>query len=134
MVVHLNIAVLLCACVVGVLSFVLCYFVLVFLFFLNCDYLVWGRERANLIVFRTFVRFALVWFCPFPLPLGVLEGLRLVIVAFLFLGLFSYLYFICGVAFVWVLFVLHIFFFLVPRKGCTSWLWYFMDISIYIYG
>ena len=27
-----------------------------------------GEERANLSVFRTFVRFALVWFCLFPLP------------------------------------------------------------------
>ena len=35
-----------------------------------------GEERANLSAFRTFVRFALVWFCLFPLPLGVLEGLR----------------------------------------------------------
>ena len=37
--------------------------------------------RVNLSVFRTFVRFALVWFCLFPLPLGVWEGLWLVIVA-----------------------------------------------------
>ena len=46
------------------------------------------KERANLSAFRTFVRFALVWFCLFPLPLGVWEGLRFVIVALL--GLFSY--------------------------------------------
>ena len=38
-------------------------------------------KRANLSAFIMFVRFALVWFCPFPLPLGVWEGLRLVIVA-----------------------------------------------------
>ena len=30
-----------------------------------------GEERANLSVFRTFVRFMLVWFCRLPLPLGV---------------------------------------------------------------
>ena len=30
-----------------------------------------GEERANHSAFRTFVRFALVWFCRFPLPLGV---------------------------------------------------------------
>ena len=36
-----------------------------------------GVERPNLSVFRTFVRFVLVWFCRFPLPLGVWEGLRL---------------------------------------------------------
>ena len=40
-----------------------------------------GEERANLSAFRTFVRFALVWFCLFPLPFGVWEGLRFVIVA-----------------------------------------------------
>ena len=40
-----------------------------------------GEERANLSAFRTFVRFALVWFCLFFLPLGVWEGLRFVIVA-----------------------------------------------------
>ena len=48
-----------------------------------------GEERANLSAFRTFVRFVLV--CRFPLPLGVWEGLRFVIVALP--GLFSYLYF-----------------------------------------
>ena len=42
------------------------------------------------LAFRTFVRFALVWFSLFPLPLGVWEGLRLVIVALP--GLFSYLF------------------------------------------
>ena len=40
-----------------------------------------GEERTNLSAFCTFVRFALAWFCLFPLPLGVWEGLRLVIVA-----------------------------------------------------
>ena len=49
-----------------------------------------GEERANLSAFRMFVRFALVWFCLFPLPVGVWEGLRLVIVALP--GLFSYLF------------------------------------------
>ena len=39
---------------------------------------------------RTFVRFVLVWFCLFSLPLGVWEGLRFVIVALP--GLFSYLF------------------------------------------
>ena len=39
-------------------------------------------------VFRMFVRFVLVWYCWFPLPLGVWEGLRFVIVALP--GLFSY--------------------------------------------
>ena len=47
-------------------------------------------KRANLSAFRTFVRFVLVWICRFPLPLGVWEGLRFVIVALP--GLFSYLF------------------------------------------
>ena len=51
-----------------------------------------GKERANLSAFRTFVRSVLVWICRFPLPLGVWEGLRFVIVALP--GLFSYLFFI----------------------------------------
>ena len=41
--------------------------------------------------FRTFVRFVLVWICRFPLPLGVWEGLRFVIVALP--GLFSYIFY-----------------------------------------
>ena len=48
-----------------------------------------GEERVNLST-HTFVRFALVWFCLFFLPLGVWERLRLVIVELL--GLFSYLF------------------------------------------
>ena len=40
-----------------------------------------GEERASLSAFRTFVRFALVWFCLFPLPLRVWDGLSLMIVA-----------------------------------------------------
>ena len=38
-------------------------------------------KRGSLAAFRTFVRFAVVWFCPFPLPLGVWVGLQFVIVA-----------------------------------------------------
>ena len=49
-----------------------------------------GEESANLSAFRTFVRFVLVWIFRFPLPLGVWEGLRFVIVALP--GLFSYLF------------------------------------------
>ena len=51
-----------------------------------------GEEKAYLSAFRTFVRFVLVWICRFPTPLGVLEGLRFVIVAPP--GLFSYLLFL----------------------------------------
>ena len=51
----------------------------------------WVGGRANLGAFREFVRFVLVWICRFPLPLGIWEGLRFVIVALP--GLFSYLSF-----------------------------------------
>ena len=67
-----------------------CYCVLVFLSPFSIAINSLGEERANLSAFRTFVGFALVWFCLFPLPLGVLEGLRFVIVALP--GLFSYLF------------------------------------------
>ena len=71
-----------------VLRLALCYFVLVFYSISIIAITSLGEENANLSAFRTFVRFALVWFCLFPLPLGVWEGLQLVIVAFP--GLFSY--------------------------------------------
>ena len=71
--------------------FVVCltlyYFVLVFFSPFSIAITSLGEERAKFSVFRTFVGFALVWFCLFPLPLGVCEGLRFVIVALL--GLFS---------------------------------------------
>ena len=49
------------------------------------------EKRAHPSAFRTFVRFVLVWFCLFPLPLGVWKGLWFVIVALS--GLFAYLFF-----------------------------------------
>ena len=73
-----------------VLSFAWCYFVLVIFSPLSIAITSLGEGRANLSAFRTFVRFALVWYRLFSLPLGVWEGLRLVIVAFP--GLFSYLF------------------------------------------
>ena len=69
----------------------LCYFVLVFFSPFSIAITSLGEERANLSASRTFVPFVLVWFCLFPLPLGVWEGLRFVIVALP--GLFSYLFF-----------------------------------------
>ena len=54
-----------------VLSLALCYFVLVFFSPFNIEITSLGEDRANLIAFRTFVRFALVWFCLFPLGLLV---------------------------------------------------------------
>ena len=65
------------------LSLALCYFVLVFFSLFSIAITSLGEERANLSAFHTFVRFALVWFCLFPLPLGVWEGLRFVIVTLL---------------------------------------------------
>ena len=74
--------------------FVLCltlhHFVLVFFSPFSIAITSLGEERVNLSAFRTFVRFVLVWICRFPLPLGVWEGLRFVIVALP--GLFSYLF------------------------------------------
>ena len=53
-----------------------------------------GEERANLsfFFFGTCVRFALVWFCLVPLPLGVWERLWPVIVALP--GLISFFFFL----------------------------------------
>ena len=73
------------------LSLALRYFVLVFFSPFSIAITSLGKERANLNVFRTFVHFALVWFYLFSLPLGVWEGLRLVIVELPVL--FSYLFF-----------------------------------------
>ena len=67
-----------------------CHFVLVFFSPFSIAITSLGEERANLGVFRTSVRFVLVWICRFPLPLGVWEGLQFVIVALS--GLFSYLF------------------------------------------
>ena len=69
----------------------MCHFVLVFFSLFSIAITSLGEERANLSAFRTFVRFVLVWICRFPLPLGVWEGLRFVIVALP--GLFSYPFF-----------------------------------------
>ena len=67
-----------------------CHFVLVFFSPFSIAITSLGEERANLSAFHTFVRFVLVWICRFPLPLGVWEELRFVIVALP--GLFSYLF------------------------------------------
>ena len=62
-----------------VLYLTLCYFVLVFFSPFSIAITLLGEERANLSAFRLFVRFELVWFCRFSLPLGVWEWLRFVI-------------------------------------------------------
>ena len=75
-----------------VVCLTVCHFVLVFFSPFSIAITSLGEERANLSAFRTFVRFVLVWICRFPLPLGVWEGLRFVIVSLP--GLFSYLFFL----------------------------------------
>ena len=72
------------------LCLTLCYFVLRFFSPFSIAITSLGEEIANLSAFRTFVQFALVWFCLFSLPLGVWKGLRFVIVVLP--GLFSYLF------------------------------------------
>ena len=52
----------------------MCHFVLVFYSPFSIAITSLGEERANLSVFRTFVRFVLVWICRFSFPLGVLKG------------------------------------------------------------
>ena len=75
-----------------VLCHVLCYFVLVFFSPFSIAITSLGEERAaSLGAFHMFVGFLLVWFCLFPLALGVWEGLRFVIVALP--RLFSYPFF-----------------------------------------
>ena len=51
----------------GDLSLALCYFVLVFFSPFNIAITSLGGERANLGAYHMFVRFALAWFCLFPL-------------------------------------------------------------------
>ena len=68
----------------------LCYLILVSFSPFNIAITSLGEERANLSAFCTFVRFVVVWFYRFPLPLGVWKGLRFVIVALL--GLLSDLF------------------------------------------
>ena len=71
----------------------LCHFVLVFFSPFSIAITSIGEDRANLSAFHMFVRFVLVWICRFPLPLGVWEGLRFVIVIVALPGLFSYIFF-----------------------------------------
>ena len=67
-----------------------CHAVLVFFIPFGVAIASLGEERAGLGAFRAFVRFMLVGICRFPLPLGVWEGLRFVIVAIP--GLSSYFF------------------------------------------
>ena len=74
-----------------VVCLTLCHFVRVVFNPFNIAITSLGEVRAYLSAFRTFVRLVLVSICRFPLPLGVWEGLRFVIVALP--GLFSYPFF-----------------------------------------
>ena len=74
------------------ICFTLCYFVLMCFRPFSIAITSLGEKRANLSAFRIFVRFVLVWFCRFPLPLGVWEGLRFVILALP--GIFFYFFFV----------------------------------------
>ena len=66
----------------GILFYIfLCYFILVFFSPFSIAITSLGEERTYLNAFHIFVQFGLVWFCLFPLPLGVWERLQLVIVA-----------------------------------------------------
>ena len=77
--------------------FVLCltlyYFVLVLFSPFSIAITSLGEKRANLSAFRTFVRFVLVWFCRFPLRLGVWKGLQFVTVRFLGFSLIFFFFF-----------------------------------------
>ena len=73
-----------------VLSLALSYYVLVFYSPFSIAITSLGEEWANLSAFYKFVRFAIVWLCLFPFPLGVWEGLRPVIMALP--DVFSYLF------------------------------------------
>ena len=75
-----------------VLCLTLCYFILVFFSPFSTAITSLGEDRDIRSAFRAFVRFVLVLVCRFPLPLGVWEGLRFVIVALP--ELFSYLFFL----------------------------------------
>ena len=83
-----------------------CHFVLVFFSSFSIAITSLGEERANLSAFRTFVRFVLVWICRFPLPLGVWEELRFVIVALP--GLFSYFFLLYKLVIQYLLVILFI--------------------------
>ena len=106
----------------------LCYFVLLFFSPFSIAITLPGEARANLSGFRTFVRFVLVWFYWFSLPLGVWKGLRFVIVSlWTFLSPFFH---------IWRLFYNCLF--LIshslggPGNLCFL-LWYFLDCSL-IFG
>ena len=69
-----------------VLSLALCYFFFLFFFSpFSIAITSLAEGRANRSAFRTFVRFALVWFCLFPLPLGVGKGCGLCYFVLVFL-------------------------------------------------
>ena len=79
-----------------VVSLTVCHLVFCFISPFSIAITSLGEERANLSAFRSFVRLVLVWIFRFPLPLGVWEGLRFVIVALP--GLFSYFFWLIRIS------------------------------------
>ena len=77
----------------------LCFFVLFFFFFFfsfipfSIAITSRGKERAGLCAFRALVCFARDGLCLFPVPLGVKDWLRLVIVALLDFYFLIFIYF-----------------------------------------
>ena len=60
-------------------SLALCYFIVGSSIPFSIANTSFGKERANLCAFRTFVRLALVWFCLFPLHFYGWDGLGLLL-------------------------------------------------------
>ena len=81
-----------------------------------------GEEITNLNAFRTFVRFALVWFCLFPLHHGLWEGLRFVIVALAGLHRSNFSSFPQYFHFSSIVFFFFFFFFFFRRPRWLSWM------------
>ena len=110
-----------------VLCFTLCYFVLAFFCPFSIAITSLGEERANLSALRRFVRFVLVWFCRFPLPLGGREGLRFMIVALP--EVFSYLFFLISLSILGSLIRIYV---VLLKKTLQSWLSQIRPIKILI--
>ena len=81
-------------------------------------------------LFRMFDRFVLVWICRFPLPLGVWEGLRFVIVALS--GLFSYHFSFFFFFFFFFLHARDTSVFSIPNDNLSKYEWVFMKLAICI--
>ena len=72
--------------------FLFCFFVCLFVFLLALQLLRLEKRELILMLFVRLFELCFFGFCLFPLPLGVWDGMRLVIVALS--GLFSYVVFV----------------------------------------